>query len=58
MGMAKIGRPPTDNPRTHVVPVRLSEDEMRLVRSAAETAGETVGAWLRAKAVAAAKRAR
>lgn len=52
------GRPPSENPRSKVIPVRLTEDEHALIVRAAQAAGEPVGVWIRTKAVAAAKRAK
>jgi hypothetical protein len=56
--MARIGRPPTNHPRTHAVPVRLNDPELDLIRAAAERAGQPVGVWARERLLAAAKRAR
>jgi uncharacterized protein (DUF1778 family) len=52
----KGGRPPVENPRNKRVMVNLTDDEHALITEAAE--GQTVGVWIREKAVAAAKRKR
>lgn len=54
----RTGRPPSENPRRNVRSVHLSDDEDQLVQAAADRAGKPIGAWIRDKAVAAAKRAR
>lgn len=56
--MARTGRPKSDNPRSNVHSIRLSDDELLAVMQAAEKAGLDVGPWMREKVLAAAKRAR
>ena len=53
-----MGRPPSSNPRVNNAVVRLADDELEAVRSAAERAGKTLGEWMRDKLLAAAKRQR
>lgn len=50
------GRPTTGNARTNAVNLRLSDDELSLITSAAEPT--SVSTWIRERAVAAAKRAK
>jgi uncharacterized protein (DUF1778 family) len=52
------GRPPSDNPRRNVVPVRLTDDERDAIRQAAEKAGLSISDYLRTAGMARAKRAR
>lgn len=54
----RTGRPPSDNPRRHVRSVHLTDNEDALITAAAKAAGKPVTAWIREKAVAAAKRLR
>lgn len=54
----RTGRPPSDNPRSHMVTLRLTDEEYALVRVAAERTGEGIGVWARGRLLAAAKRAR
>ena len=54
--MARTGRPPIDNPRRHIIPIRLTDDEYDAVLNAARAAGDILGPWIRARAVAAARR--
>ena len=56
--MAQLGRPPSSNPRSNAVPIRLADDELDAIRAAAQRAGLTVGEWMRSKLLAAAKRQR
>lgn len=54
----RTGRPPSENPRTVVLSVRVTPDEAAKLHAAAEAADQAVTAWLRDKGLAAAKRAR
>ncbi len=54
----RTGRPPSDNPRTNVVPVRYADDEMKILKAAADKAGLRTGEYIRKKSLAAARRAR
>jgi uncharacterized protein (DUF1778 family) len=54
----RTGRPPSDNPRTKVVPLRFTPDEWQAIYDAAERAGKNAGSWMREKLNAAAKRAK
>ncbi|QFP96644.1 ribbon-helix-helix DNA binding domain protein [Gordonia phage Denise] len=55
--MPPRGRPVSTNPKANVTSVRLTDEEHRLCQKAADAAGQTLGAWMRAKVVNAAKRA-
>jgi hypothetical protein len=55
--MPRTGRPKSDNPRRNVHSIRLSDDELLTVMTAAEKAGKDIGPWMREKVLAAAKRA-
>lgn len=52
----KTGRPPSDNPRTHVIPVRLSATELAEVKAAAEEIETRPGELIRDSALAAARK--
>jgi hypothetical protein len=54
----RTGRPPSDNPRTVVLSVRVTADEAAKLTVAAEAAGVPVTTWLRERGLAAAKRQR
>ncbi|HJQ00098.1 MAG TPA: hypothetical protein VJ851_00730 [Jatrophihabitans sp.] len=54
----RTGRPPSGNPRTHAVPIRLTDDELTELKTAADRAGMKTGEYIRQKALAAAKRSR
>lgn len=54
----RTGRPPSDNPRNNVIPVRLADNEKALIEAAAAKAGVRTGEYIRDRALAAAKRAR
>jgi hypothetical protein len=54
----RTGRPPSDNPHTRVVSVRLTEAEYAGAVTAASKAGKGLGPWMRDRIVNAAKRAR
>lgn len=54
----RIGRPPSDNPRTHMVTLRLTDDELAACKAAADKAGQSIGPWARGRILAAAKRGR
>lgn len=54
----RTGRPKSANPRTNAIPIRLADDELALIRSAADKAGLSAGEWMRDKLIAAAKRAK
>lgn len=58
MLMTRTGRPPSDNPRVKVIPIRLADDEHAAIAEAATRAGVPVGTWARDKLLAAAKRQR
>ncbi|MFW0154392.1 plasmid mobilization protein (plasmid) [Mycobacterium sp. smrl_JER01] len=52
------GRPPfkAGQRRNAVVPVRFTEDERDIIEAAAEADGQAVSAWVRDRALAAARR--
>lgn len=56
--MATRGRPKSDNPRDHVVSVRLTATEHEQCTAAADNTGDSISNWIRTKAVAAAKRSK
>lgn len=56
--MATRGRPKVDNPRDHVVSVRLTATEHEQCTAAADNAGDSISNWIRTKAIAAAKRSK
>lgn len=56
--MPRTGRPKVDNPRDHVVSVRLTATEREQCAAAADNAGDSISNWIRTKAVAAAKRSK
>lgn len=56
--MATRGRPKVDNPRDHVVSVRLTAAERELCAAAADNADDSLSNWVRTRAVAAAKRSK
>jgi hypothetical protein len=43
----RTGRPPSDNPRRNAVPVRLNDEELAVVKAAAEEVETPVGTWAR-----------
>ncbi len=51
---ATMGRPRSANPRSHAVPIRLSDTELDAIRAAAAVAGVRVGEWARAQLLRAA----
>lgn len=53
----RTGRPKSDNPRVHVVSIRLTAEEMQLVKQAAGRYDLPTGEWTRSRLLAAAKRA-
>ena len=55
---ARIGRPPSDNPRTEVVQYRCTPDELAALQAAADRAGQPMRAYARDAALAKAKRQR
>lgn len=57
-GMPRMGRPPSEDPRTVNRAIRLTEDEDELIRAAADRAGMKLAEWCRMRLVAAAKRQR
>lgn len=52
----RLGRPPSGNPRTHVIPVRFNDDELAALRKAATATGRKPGEYIRERSLAAAKR--
>jgi uncharacterized protein (DUF1778 family) len=54
--MPRTGRPPSDNPRTKMVNVRLTEDEYMCLFPAAQAAGVTISEYVRSHALAAARK--
>jgi hypothetical protein len=54
----RTGRPPSDNPRVNVIPVRFTDAEVAVLKAAAEKVGAKAGEYIREKALAAAKRSR
>ncbi len=54
----KGGRPRKDNPRANAVPIRLTDDELTLIKGAAEGAGKATGEYIRESAVNRAKKAK
>ncbi|WP_037140567.1 plasmid mobilization protein [Rhodococcoides fascians] len=54
--MAQRGRPKSEDPRDNIVPVRFTASEYDEVARAADAAGVSLSAYLRARGVAAAKR--
>jgi uncharacterized protein (DUF1778 family) len=54
----RTGRPKSEHPRSNIIPVRFSDDEVALIKWAADRAEITVGQYIRDKAYAAAKRQR
>jgi uncharacterized protein (DUF1778 family) len=54
----RTGRPPSDNPRSVVLSVRVTADEAARLSKAADAAGVPVTAWIRDRALAAARRTR
>lgn len=54
--MAQRGRPKSEDPRDSIVPVRFTTSEHDEVTRAAEAAGVSLSAYLRARGLAAAKR--
>ncbi|WP_424750913.1 plasmid mobilization protein [Mycobacterium sp.] len=57
--MTRTGRPPIDpeKRRSAPIPVRFTDSERELVEDAAAADGMSLSTWIRARAVAAAKRA-
>lgn len=53
-----VGRPPSENPRRHVVRYRLTAHEVATLTEGAAKAGQSVTDFARDKALAAAKRQR
>jgi hypothetical protein len=53
----RMGRPKSEDPRVHVVSVRLSQAEMDLIMKAASRFDLPLGTWTRERLVAAARRA-
>lgn len=54
---ARLGRPPSDNPRTKTARVRLTPAEHEALRAIAEADGaKDVSGWVRAQAAKRAKR--
>ena len=49
------GRPPSENPRTHRIPVRVHDAEREAIEAAARRAGMPVAQWLREVAMGAAR---
>ncbi|WP_371829844.1 plasmid mobilization protein [Rhodococcoides yunnanense] len=54
--MAQRGRPKSGDPRDNIVPVRFTVSEHEEVARAADAAGVSLSAYLRARGLAAAKR--
>jgi hypothetical protein len=54
----RTGRPKVDDPHKRVVSVRLTEQEHEACVEAAQKSGQRLGAWMRASAVIAVKRAK
>jgi uncharacterized protein (DUF1778 family) len=52
----RTGRPPSDNPRTEILRIRLAANELAVIVAAAEQAGQTIADWARTELDAAAKR--
>ncbi len=54
--MPRTGRPPSNNPRTKMINVRLTEDEYMCLFPAAQAAGVTISEYVRSHALAAARK--
>lgn len=54
----RTGRPKSDNPRSRVVPLRLTEDEHSLIAGAANQDGKPLSEYIRSAAVNKAKKAK
>jgi uncharacterized protein (DUF1778 family) len=59
VGMSpRTGRPPSEDPRSVVLSLRLTTAESEALREAADRAGQPVTVFVRERALAAAKRTR
>lgn len=52
----RLGRPPTEHPRVHVIPSRYNDAELAKLRTAALQAGMPVAAYIRHRALSNAER--
>lgn len=56
MSPPRTGRPPSPDPRSETLGLRLTVSELELLRAAAELDGQQVTVYARERALAAAKR--